>query len=456
MFIGREKELFSMKNALTAVGTAVMVYGKRKVGKTTLIRQFLINQQEKYVYYECIKDSLEANLDAFTKELFRGGIFPAAISFPSFQELFVYLNSLPERLIIVIDEYPYLKVMNDVLLVDSVFQNIIDNRLKNLNLILSGSHVGMMRSLLEEQNALYGRFRAVIQLAEFSYYEAQQFYPGKKPYDKIAFYSVFGGSPYVNEQLDPDASVRQNIIRTVLNTGSSVSLYADNLLISDYSNRINAERIFAALQNGQMRYGELEKALHMEKTGNLNRQLKVLTDMDIICRNNPVNRVDDTKKTTYSINDNLLRFYYSFIYKNKSALQMLGADVFFDEYIGRSLTTYISHRFEEICRDYFSCLAKSKELPGIRNIGTLYYDDPVNRKNGEFDVALAYADHYDVIEVKYLTRKLSVQEMRKEAEQIYAIPGIRIGKIGFISANGFEEVSGFSPCLTAEDLYREF
>ena len=453
MFVGRGKELQTILENIRIPNTAVMIYGKRKVGKTTLIKEVLKKTTVPSVYYECIKGSLEDNISFLTAELVRNKVLPSMISFQSLQDLFRYLDSLSKRIVVVIDEYPYLKAMNDGKLVDSVFQNIIDNSLSNLNLILSGSHVGMMREMLEDDNSLYGRFKSVIRLSELTYLEAAAFYPGQSAYDKIAFYSIFGGSPYVNEQLDPSGSVKENILRTLLNSGSAVSLYADNLLISDYKNRLNAERIFAALGNGKKRYSELERVLKLDKTGILNRQLKTLTDMEIIVKTNPINRVDDNKKTMYSINDNVLRFYYAFIYKNQSALQMLGAETFYHEYILPGLTDFISRRFESIGRDYFSELAKSGNLPGARNIGTLYYDDSVNRKNGEFDIAIEYQDGYDIIEVKYYSNELSLGEMNKEAAQIRAIPGVKIREIGFISAKGFANKSEYKLCLTAEDLY---
>ena len=133
---------------------------------------------------------------------------------------------------------------------------------------------------------------------------------------------------------------------------------------------------------------------------------------------------------------------------------MLGGQAFFDEYIEPKLTGFIAARFEAIGRAYFSLLAKSGKLPGARNIGSLYYDDPVNKRNGEFDIAIAYSDHYDIVEVKYYIGALSIGEMRKEAAQVMAIPDISIGNIGFLSAGGFQNgTEGFSPCLTAEDLY---
>ena len=456
MFIAREKELQTLYQTLSAPGTAAMIYGKRKIGKTTLIKKLLEKEETAKVYYECIKGSLEDNITLLTKECVRIGVLPASVAFHSFQDLFMFLDSMKRRLIIVIDEYPYLKIMNEEKLVDSIFQNIIDNSLNNINLIVSGSHVGMMKEMLEDDNSLYGRFKTVIRLGELPYYETNAFYPNKSAYEKVGFYSVFGGSPYVNEQLDPSGDLKENILNTVLNPGSAVSLYAENLLISDFKNRLNAERIFAALGNGKMRYSELERALRLDKTGVLNRQLKVLTDMEIVRKQNPLNRFEDNKKTLYSIDDNLLRFYYAFIYKNKSALQMLGEKAFYDEYIQPRLTGFIASRFEDIGRTYFSVLAKTGKLPGARNIGTLYYDDPVNKKNGEFDIAIEYSDYYDIVEVKYYRDRVSLGEMLKEAAQVMAIPDINVENIGFISASGFEDgIEGFWPCLNAEDLYCE-
>ena len=137
MFVGRINELVSIRNALSTPGSAVMIYGKRKVGKTTLIKEALQNENYISVYYECIKGSLEENISLLTQELVRTGILPAMLAFQSFQDLFSYLDSLAKHIVIIIDEYPYLKVANEGKLVDSIFQSIIDNRLKNMNLIRS-------------------------------------------------------------------------------------------------------------------------------------------------------------------------------------------------------------------------------------------------------------------------------------------------------------------------------
>lgn len=437
MFIGREKELALLQQDY--IGKAAMVYGKRRVGKTTLIQKALKSSSYRTVYFECLKGTMQDNISGFVQELVRAKILPVPLNFGTLQDVFAYLNALPEKIVVVIDEYPYLKAMNDSATVDSIFQNIIDNRLVNIELILSGSHIGMMKDALQEKNALYGRFAVTIKLNELNYLEAAKFYPDKTPYDKAAHYAVFGGSPFVNQALQPTATIRENIISTILNPMSAVYLYASQLLLSDYSVKINAERIFSVIGNGKKRYTEIEDKLDVKKTGNLSKQIKSLIDLEIIARNSPINKIGDNKKSTFEINDNLLRFYFTFIYKNASALQVLGAEAFYDEYIAPALTDFISRRFEGICRDYFSLQVRSGKMKGVRNIGSYYYDDPAHRKNGEFDVALEFADGYEIYEAKYYAQPMTLDEIHREVQQVEAIKELTVKQIGFIAINGFAE-----------------
>ena len=437
MFIGREKELALLQQDY--IGKAVMVYGKRRVGKTTLIQKALKSSSYRTVYFECLKGTMQDNISGLVQELVRAKLLPVPLNFSTLQDVFAYLNALPEKIVVIIDEYPYLKAMNDSATVDSVFQNIIDNRLVNVELILSGSHIGMMKDTLQEKNALYGRFAVTIKLNEMNYLEAAKFYPDKTPYDKAAHYAVFGGSPFVNQALQPEATIRENIISTILNPMSAVYLYASQLLLSDYSVKINAERIFSVIGNGKKRYTEIEDKLDVKKTGNLSKQIKSLIDLEIIARNSPINKIGDNKKSTFEINDNLLRFYFTFIYKNASALQVLGAEAFYDEYIAPALTDFISRRFESICRDYFSLQVRSGKMKGVRNIGSYYYDDSSHRKNGEFDVALEFADGFEIYEAKYYAQPMTLDEIHREVRQVEGIKELTVKQIGFIAIHGFVE-----------------
>ena len=455
MFVARQRELKVIGEVLTKKSASVLVYGKRKVGKTTLILQALKNSGDKTVYYECLRAPIKENIAGLVSALTKAGVLPVPMAFESFQDLFAYINTLNGTFNIVIDEYPYLKKYEKSDYVDSVFQAIIDNHISNVRLFVSGSHISMMKELLNEGNALYGRFGSVIVLHELNYREASAFYPQKSAYDKIAFYSVFGGSPFVNEQLNADADLKSNIINTLLDSTSSVYVYADNMLISDLSNIVNAERIFGAIGNGKKRYNEIEGKLSMKSNGLLSKNLETLLKMELLSKIYPINKSDDDKKSMYELSDNVLRFWYTYVYKNKSALQTLGAEAFYESYIAPSLTTFISHRFEEIAKVYFSLCARAGKLKGVLNIGTYYYDDSASKTNGEFDVVLQRADVYDIYEVKYYSTPLFLKEMRGEEKQIKAIKGINVGKVGFIAANGFEELVPEYECFSGEDLYSE-
>ena len=453
MFIGREKELSIIKEALSKKSASVMVYGKRKIGKTTLITHSLKCDSHKTVYYECLKAPMKDNVEGLISVLLAEKVLPARMSFDNFIDLFAYLNTLPETINIVIDEYPYLKEFTKPKTVDSTFQSIIDNHIKNIRLFISGSHISMMKDLLGEGNALYGRFTSVICLKELDYRTTAGFYPSKSPYDKAAMYAVFGGSPFVNELLLPSKSLEENIISTVLNPSNAIFHYADNLLISDLSRGSNAERIFFSIANGKKKYSEIESKLSMEGNGLLSKQLKVLLNMELISKFAPINKPNDNKKLRYEMTDNLLRFFFTYVYNNKSALQVLGAKAFYEEYIKNSIITFISHRFEEICRSYFSLQVQSGKLKGILNIGTYYYDDSKAKKNGEFDVVLERKDAFDIYEAKYLISPMTDKQIEEEINQVRDIPKLKIGKIGFISINGFEIKHPDFPCIDGNSLY---
>lgn len=451
MFVGREEELALLREE--HIGKAVMVYGKRRVGKTTLILKALEQCSYQTVYFECLKGTMQENINGLVQELVRVKVLPVPLAFSSLQDVFAYLNTLTQKMVVVVDEYTHLYAMNDSAVVDSVFQSIIDNRLSNIELILAGSHIGLMKGLLQERNPLYGRFAVSIKLEELNYLDAAKFYPDKSAYDKVAHYAVFGGSPFINQALNPAATLRENIIDTVLNPMSSVYLYASQLVFADNALNVNAERIFFALGNDRKRYTEIEDALGVKKTGNLAKQIKTLTDHEILSRSIPINKPNDNKKATYELSDNLLRFYYTFVYKNTSALQVLGAEAFYDEFIAPVLTDFITLRFEGICRDYFSLQVRSGRMNGIRSIGSYYPDTAVRCESKEFPVAVELADGYAVYLPKYSAQPMTLDEIHGEAQRMEGVndPGIR--QLGFISLNGFVEQEKSYTYLDGNDIF---
>ncbi len=456
MFVGRKEELRKINELLKKDHQNIMIYGKRKIGKTTLILESAKHSDRILLYYECIKDSLARNTENFARNVLKNMSLPSYVSFPSFEEIFDYLDGLGNKYLVVIDEYPYLKENDDPGRVDSSFQRIIDKKYRNIDMILSGSHIGMMKQLLEEKNALFSRFSLVIKLEELDYHSCQDFYPDLSAYEKAAFYSVFGGSPFICRQIDETKTLQENICGLILDISGSVFTYLNNLLLSDYSNRMNIEKILSCLSNGKKKYSEIEMAVYHEKTGNLNKQLQPMIDMGILSRNTPINKPGDNKKTRYEIGDNLLRFYYTYLHDRLGALQVLGPLAFYEEYVAPSIITFISRRFESIGIQYFSLCVRKGKIKGVRNIGTYYYDDPVSRTNGEFDIALEKNNGFDIIEVKYLKNKLDLPTAAAEIDQIKTISEIDVDKIGFISINGFEDDVSADYLIDGNELYAAF
>jgi len=452
MFLCRNNEINDLKNVLKSSGKAIILYGKRRVGKTSLLKEIM--KDEPCIYYECLKDSLESNILSFKDSLSRSGyIIPNYVSFSSFIDVFEYIESVNKKVNVIIDEYPYLKEMTNPNTVDTMFQKIIDSVLKNCNLILCGSSVKIMNELLTEGNPLFGRFALIINLPELNYVEVSGFYPDKTIYEKIAFYSCFGGSPYVNECINPVLSLKENIINLFLDEKNPVFNYADNVLISDATNILQAKRIVSVLGNSKEKYSKLEEKLDKEKTGKINTALKSLLELGIVKKVFPINTPTDIKKSYYEINDNAIRFFYTYVQNSRSALITIGKNLFYDSYIAPSIDTYISHRFEEQVRMYFSLLAHKGCLSDVKNIGTYYFDNPEEKSNGEFDVALEKADGYEIYEVKYRKDPLNFDIVEKEIKQIEKINAINITKIGFVNPCGFSFKNDDYDLIDGNNLY---
>lgn len=458
MFYGRKKELELLKKEFKKKASSILIYGKRKIGKTTLVKEACKDISDKIViYYECIKDTLENNIKKIIELLKNINIISATTTLTNltFSNLFDYLNELNKEIILIIDEYPYLKEFTNSKTLDSIFQDLIDNHLKNINLVLLGSHMGIMLDLLEEKNALFGRFNLNLFITELDYYDAQNFYKNKSSYEKVAFYSVFGGSPFVNSFINPNLDLKENIINILLNQNSSVYIYMSNLLLSDLSNSSQINRLLSTLKNGKKSYSELESQLDKNKTGLLSKIIKPALEMHIIKKTSPINKINDSKKSKYEIDDNLMRFYYTFIFPINYLLNNKDSFLLYDDDILPSLNTFISYRFEEICKQFLWNYISVNKIKNIINIGTYYYDDKENKTNGEFDVAILKKNkHIDIYEVKYLKSKIDEKTIFKEKEQISRIKEIDVDNVGFISINGFEDTLKNDLYFDGDDIYK--
>ncbi len=439
MFVGRQRELKAITAELSnwKKKTAILVYGKRRVGKSTLIKEAAKSFDGVVINHLCVTSTFEGNLELIYKSISDGLSLPY-IKFDSLFAMMDYLKMLNKKILLIIDEYPYLKQTKKKNEVDSYMQAVIDRLPENVKLILCGSYITIMKELLAEDNPLFGRFTLIQHIHDFDYYEASQFYTDLSVREKVAFYGVFGGSPYVLENLEPDKTLKENITALLLPETGLIRSHIENIMLREIQKSFDA-RILEALGNGKKKYTEIRDKIGGAETGLLDKQLKILLDMETIQKTEPINRRNDKKKQFYEITDNLMRFYFSFIFGVAGTIARIGEEQFYNRNIENFLEQFISRRLEGLTLQYFHRMAVMGKYTDIEDFGSYWYDDPVAKTNGEFDCVIKRTGElYDFYECKYFDRPMTLKECEQEREQLSHTQGIEVSKIGFVCTGGFD------------------
>lgn len=453
MFLAREKELSELRTEFSSdTKSAVLIYGKRRIGKSTLIKEASKSFDGIVVNHLCIKSTFGGNLDLLTRSIMFSLDLPE-LKFATITDLFSFVNKQNKRILIIIDEYQYFKESLKEGEVDSYFQGIVDNLSNKVKIVFCGSYISIMKELLKESNPLFGRFTKILFLEELNYYDAALFYPKLPIRDKIRFYSVFGGSPYVLVNLDYKKTLEENIKNLLIEQNSLLRTHIENVMLAEIRKTYDI-RILEIIGNGKKKYGEILNLLGMKDSGLLDKQLKALLNMETITKVFPINKPDDKKKQFYEINDNLMRFYFSYIFGNDSIIYKFGADSYFTSRINNSLNTYVSYRFEGITNQYFIRLARNGLLENVEDFGSFWYDDKKNSKNGQFDCVLKEKDGYDFYEVKFYEKPMSLSDCENEEKQIREICDIYCKKIGFICSSGFNFKDSRYNLITGNEIYK--
>ena len=274
-------------------------------------------------------------------------------------------------------------------------------------------------------------------MEELDYYDAARFCADKSPYEKTAFYGLFGGSPFVLSQLDYAKTPEQNMVDLLLPDTGILRTHIESVMLKEIQRAFDV-RILEALGNGKKRYSEIQAVVGQNGTGLLDKQLKNLMRMEAIAKTSPINRRDDKRKQFYEITDNLMRLYFAYVFGNNAQLANLGEQAFYDNAVAPSIARFADRRFEAIARQYFRRLARAGRLPGVRDFGAFWYDGPSTHANSEFDCVLDRGDAYDFYECKHFDRPMARAECEAEERQVRAIPGLRVGDIGFVCTGGFD------------------
>ena len=271
----------------------------------------------------------------------------------------------------------------------------------------------------------------------------------------MRLYSVFGGIPYFNRQIDSGLTVRENIQELISAPGSRLENEVSMYLKSEISKIANANEVFEALSKGFSKYSDLLSQSHVSSGPTLVDVLEKLIRMEVVEKQAPINDADNRRKSGYFIVDNLSLFYYRYIFRFLSQRNLLDEDTFFDRYIREDFETqYVPKAFETICKQYLIRQNRSGEIePAFDRIGKYYYDDPKTRTNGEFDIVTEDPLGYIFYEAKFRRDPLSLAVIHEEMKQVQGT-GLNCYKYGFISRSGFQcDPTEHMIFLKLEDLY---
>lgn len=439
-FIGRTDELKKLNKVFSLDEfTTSLIFGRRRVGKSELIKTALKKNSSVKIYYECKEVSEKSNVDGLSDILSEELNLPK-LKFDNIESILKYIFelSIKEKIILVLDEYPYLKkTINGM---DSILQALIDkyNTTSKLSLVILGSYVDIMKELLFHSNPLYGRVDLTIELKQMDYYDSSLFYPAFSTEDKIKIYSVFGGIPYYNRLIDDSKSVKENIIELIASNGARLENEVSMYLNSEISKIINANEVLEALSKGFSKYSDILSQSHVSSGPTLVDVLDKLIRMDVVSKTSPINDLNNKKKCGYYISDNLSLFYYRYIFKYSSQMKIMDPNIFYAKYIEKDFEQqYVPHIFERICKQYLIIKNKNGEIdPVFEKIGKYYYDNPIEHTNGEFDVVTEDEKGYVFYEAKFRKNPITNTIIQNEIKQVN-LTGLNCYKYVFISRSGF-------------------
>lgn len=460
MFIGRKQELEFLNDKYNEKsGQLIVLYGRRRVGKTETLREFC--KDKPHVFYSCTQTTDRIQLQKFSESILKKDV-PAAkyiSEFSDWESAFQAISELPfgeQKKLIVIDEFPYMCGGNKS--IPSVIQNLWDSELKNLNvmIILCGSSMSFIeKELLAEKNPLYGRATGIYKMREMGFYDAVKFFPDYSDYDKVISYAVLGGIPHYLKQWNPEFSVSENIKKNILTKGCVLYSETEFLLHQELRETPVYNSVIEAVALGSTRLNEINQKALIDNASKTSVYLKNLIERGIVEREFSVDagvkERANMSRGIYRLTDNFFRFWYTFGVSNYSQLEDGDTEGVFNYSVAPALNRYASYSFEDVCREFVREKQKRNELPfryakmgrwqGKSTVRDSSSASKTRSAETEIDILCVDRDEkkYMIGECKfkknpfeyseYLSTAAKASCFRSEAEIYYAL----------FSANGFDE-----------------
>lgn len=368
-FIDRQSEMETLEQEYhREEASFVVIYGRRRVGKTALINEFCKNKSA--LYYLATEESENQNRLAFRDMIadYLDNPLISQASFNRWDDLFSLLvkDTDPEkRLVIVLDEFQYLGKANKAF--PSIFQRIWDTILSRCNVmvILCGSLVTLMSAqVLDYESPLYGRRTAQIHMRPLPFRFYGDFFEGKSHRELIEFYSVTGGVPKYIELFEDESDVYQAISHSILNPDSFLFDEPTFLLQKEVSEIGSYFSIIKAIAAGNQKASAIASRLEVPQT-HLSRYLKTLISLDMVERVIPVTEAnpDNSKKSLYRLKDNFLQFWFQFVQPGLSYLESGHKEMVLNRIKKSFIDRHVAYVYEDICRDQLWDLSAQGDIP---------------------------------------------------------------------------------------------
>lgn len=429
-FIDRTDDLRTLEEQYASdAASLVVIYGRRRIGKTALITRFLEGKDA--LYFLATEESEEQNRNAFQESVARvtGDALLDQAVVGSWDVLFDRLTQQSGRMVIALDEFQNLGKANPAF--PSVFQRIWDTLLskRNVMVILCGSLISLMESqVLSYSSPLYGRRTAQIRMKQIPFDFYREFFTAPLTRRQLVErYSVTGGVPKYIESFCDRGNIYRAIAQNVLNANSYLYDEPNFLLSKEVSEVGTYFSIIKAIAAGNRRSGEIAAALNTKQTS-LGKYLKVLERLDLVERMVPVTEHDPqkSKRGLYRIKDNYIRFWFRFVFPQLGLLETGRRDHVEEQIRKNFIDGHVSYVYEEVCRDRLWALAEQGQLPFMPDrVGAWW-----GRRDVEIDVAAVSSASARPIfgECKFWKEQVGVNVLRKlegQVERALADPSLR-------------------------------
>lgn len=463
MFHCRETELYELnKRYQRGNFECVIVYGRRRVGKTALINEFC--KDKPTIFFSALNASSEENLIALSKAIYEKQ-YSGAGAAPVFQSYDAALSEITrlseqERLVFVIDEYPYLAKAEES--VSSRLQHIIDHTWQNgkLFLILCGSSMSFMEyQVLGYESPLYGRRTAQFKIQALTYKEMTAFHPNLSNEQQALLYGITGGIPHYINKLEIENDIDTALMENLFNSAGYLFEEPENLLKQELREPAMYNSVISAIAGGASKLNEIATKVGVE-TGVCVKYMKVLQELGILKKETPVTEKQG-KKTIYLICDNFFRFWYRFVPQNVSAIQSGRIEAIYDIAMKQYFSNYMGLVFEQMCREYL--LRYETNLPILLSeVGQWWGTNARTRKEVQIDIVGTPVEgkEYIIGSCKYKNEPVGVDELEllKEYAAVFGY-GTKyhyyiFSKSGFTKGLKELEEKGEVRLVSLEGLYK--